>query len=107
MDLRIFYQQVRKAETQIKEPHVVVVSNETPDGGKAGRTTEVTREVAAKLVVEGRVRLANAEETSQHRNSAVEARRAAEQAAAASRVQFAVISETELKALKGAGKPKA
>lgn len=59
MDLRIFYQKVRKVEQEITEPHVVMVSLETPDGGKPGIKTEVSRESASRLIVEGRARLAS------------------------------------------------
>ena len=64
MDLRGFYYKIRRLEEEIADPHVVVVSLETPDGGKPGLKTEVTRENAAKLVVEGRARLASKSETS-------------------------------------------
>ena len=45
-----------------RQPYVVVISLETPEGGKPGRATEVGRESAAKLIVEGKVRLAEADE---------------------------------------------
>ncbi len=37
MDLRMFYQKLRKIEQEIADPHVVVVSHETPDGGRPAR----------------------------------------------------------------------
>jgi hypothetical protein len=67
MDLRMFYQKMRNIEREISAPHVVVVSAETPDGGKAGVKTEVRRELAAKLIAEGRARLATPEETDEFR----------------------------------------
>ncbi len=42
MDLKVFYQKLRKIEQEIADPHVLVVSNETSDGGRAGQKTEVT-----------------------------------------------------------------
>ena len=66
MDLRVFYQKIRQLEQEIEEPHVVVVSLETPDGGKPGVKTEVTRENAARMVVEGRARLASSSETADY-----------------------------------------
>lgn len=66
MDLRLFYQRMRKLEHEITDPHVVVVSLETPDGGKPGVKTEVTRANAALLVVEGRSRLASKAETAEY-----------------------------------------
>lgn len=67
MDLRNFYQKIRQLEAEIAPDHVVVVSLETPDGGKAGSRTEVARLSAARLMVEGRARLANEEETEEYR----------------------------------------
>ena len=49
MDLRLFYQKLRKIEEEIADTHVIVVSNETPDGGRAGQRAEVTRNIAARL----------------------------------------------------------
>lgn len=102
MDLRAFYRKLREVEATIGEEYPVVVSRETPDGGRAGVRSEVRREVAARLIVEGRARLATAEEAAQFREQAAEAKRRAEQQAAASRVQLTIVSESELRALKSA-----
>ena len=59
MDLRMFFHKVRKLEQEINDRHVVVVSLETPDGGKPGIRTEVSRENASRMIVDGRARLAN------------------------------------------------
>jgi hypothetical protein len=65
MDLRVYYQKIRKLEAEIAEPFVVVVSRETPDGGKAGVKTDVPRSLAARMIVEDRADMASAEETAQ------------------------------------------
>jgi hypothetical protein len=77
-----------------------VVSNETADGGKPGVLTEVTPGIAAKMVVQGAARLATAQEAMAFRAAQVEAKRVADQAAAAAKVQFTVVSTTELDKLK-------
>src|SRR4051794_21196324 len=59
MDIRMYFQKIRETERNIQDPYVVVVSLETPEGGKPGRTTEVSRASAAQLIVEGKVRLAD------------------------------------------------
>jgi len=105
MDLKVFYQKLRQTEASIAEAHVVVVSLETPDGGRAGVRTEVPRALAARIVVEGRARLATPEESAEFREQAAEAKRAADQAATASRIQIAVVSESELKTLKSTMRP--
>lgn len=66
MDLKVFYQKMRKLEQEIVKDHVVVVSLETPDGGRPGIRTEVTRENAARMIVEGRCRLATKNEAAEH-----------------------------------------
>ncbi|MEK7406852.1 MAG: hypothetical protein AAB225_17385 [Acidobacteriota bacterium] len=102
MDLKVFYRKLRELEASIAEAYVVIVSQETPDGGRAGVRTEAPREVAARMVVEGKARLATPEEAAEYLVQMAEAKKAAEQLAAASRVQFTVLSEAELRALRGA-----
>jgi uncharacterized Fe-S cluster-containing radical SAM superfamily enzyme len=105
MDLRTFYQKLRKLEREIAEPHVVVISHETSDGGKEGQESEVSRANAARLILEGRARLATTEETAAYRKAVEVALQDAEQRAMANRVQLNVISDTDLRAIKSAGRP--
>lgn len=67
MDLKAYYREIRTLETLLTDKDVVIVSNTTPDGGKAGTITEVPRLVACQLVVEGKARLASTEEIAQYR----------------------------------------
>jgi hypothetical protein len=101
MDLKVYYQKLRRIEAEMANRDVVVVSLETPDGGKPGVKIEAPREIAAKLIVESRARVATEEETVDFRAEAAEAKRLADQAAAANRVQITVLSEADLKALRG------
>jgi len=100
MDLRMFYQKLRKIEQEIADPHVVVVSNETPDGGRAGQKSEVSRNIAAKLLVEGKARLATAEEGTAFRGVIEQARQEADQRALAQKIQVNVVSEADFRAIK-------
>ncbi|MBI1792240.1 MAG: hypothetical protein HYR60_32355 [Acidobacteria bacterium] len=102
--MKIYYQKIRELQRGIAEEYPVVMSLETPDGGKAGVATEVPRELAAKLVTDGRARLATEEEGRSFRAAKAEAKRAADQLAEASRVQLTVISESDLRALKSGPK---
>ena len=70
MDVRVYYQKIRKIEAEIPEPYVVVVSRETPDGGKPGVMTDVARSLAAKLMVEDQAALASPEEAARFRATA-------------------------------------
>lgn len=100
MDLRLYYQKMREIETSITEEFPVIVSNDTGDGGKAGTITEVTKKLAAKMVVEGQARLATVDETAAYRESQAEIRRSIEQSTAAGRLQISVLSTRELEQLK-------
>ncbi len=100
MDLKVYYQKLRHTEAAIAEPQVVLVSLETADGGRAGVFSEAPRAVAAKMIVEGRGRLANEAEAAAFREQVAEAKREREQAIAASRMQVTVISEADLRALR-------
>jgi ribosomal protein L9 len=100
MDLKLYYQKIRDTESKITEAFPVVVSNETPDGGKAGVLTEVTPGIAAKMLVEGSAHLATPEEANAFRAAQAEAKRVADQEAAAAKLQFTVLSTAELNMLK-------
>ena len=102
MDLRMFFQKLRKIEQEITEPHVVVVSHETPDGGRAGQLAEVPRNIAARLILEGQAHLATTDEATQFRAEARKALEEAQQRLMAERVQVNVISDTDLRAVKSA-----
>jgi len=65
MDVRIYFQKVRQIEATILTPHTVVMSLETPDGGRPGVKTEVTRTTAARLVAENKARLTTEEESNE------------------------------------------
>jgi uncharacterized Fe-S cluster-containing radical SAM superfamily enzyme len=100
MDLRAFYQKLRKIEREIADVHVVVVSQETPDGGRPGQLAEVSRTIAARLILEGRARLATIEETAEFRAAAEKGVQEAQQRQMADKVRVNVISEADLRALK-------
>ena len=102
MDLKVFYQKLKQIEGEITETHPVIVSQETPDGGREGVKTEVPRAIAARMVAEAKARLATSEEASDFREATAEAKRVAEQALAASRMQLSVMPEAELRMLRKA-----
>lgn len=72
MAIRAFFRKVREIEQTISTDFVVVVSNETTDGGRAGVETEVTRLQAAKLMADGKARLATPEESTAFREASAE-----------------------------------
>jgi hypothetical protein len=100
MDLQVYYQKIREMEKTITEEFPLVVSVETSDGGKSGTKTEVARRLAAKLLVDGIVRLASKDELKAYRDVLAEAKRIADRVAAAARLQLTVLSTTELDRLR-------
>jgi hypothetical protein len=104
MDLRVFFQKLRKIEQEITEPTVVVVSHETPDGGRAGQLAEVSRGNAARLILEGHAHLATTEQSAEFRAAARKALEEAQQRMIAEKVQVTVISDADLKAMKSASR---
>ncbi len=104
MDLRVFYQKIREVEESLSADSVVLVSLETPDGGKAGVRTEVPRSLAARMVVEGRARIASDEDAAEFREQTAEAKRTADQIAAASRMQVTVLPTADWRNMRGTGR---
>jgi hypothetical protein len=99
MDLRTYYQKIRDMEATIPTQYAVVISKTTDDGGKSGVPVEVTREVAAKMVVEGSAALATADQSSAFDAKQAAAQKAALAAAAAARVSVTMVSSDDLKKL--------
>jgi hypothetical protein len=105
MDMRVFYRKVREMEEQLHEDPVVVISLETPDGGKPGVPAEVSRRNAARLIVEGRVQLASVEQSAGFREAQREAKMAADEMEAARKMQFTVVASSEMRNLKSGTRP--
>ena len=70
MDLRAYYEKIRKIEAAIDAVFAVVISRATPDGGRSGVTSELPRAVAARLIADGKVDLASPEDAAQFRAEA-------------------------------------
>lgn len=69
MDIRQYYKKLRQIESELPDGEVVIISLDTPDGGRAGVPTELDRPLAAKLIVEQRARAASDEETAAYRKA--------------------------------------
>jgi hypothetical protein len=105
MDLRLYFQRLAEIEQTIETPHVFVTSLATPDGGKQGVVSEVSRSVAAQLFVENRARHATDAERAQYRAKVERAMAAAEQERLASKVQVTVVADPDLRSLKNSPRP--
>ena len=95
MNLKSYYSKVHELEATLPGGDVLVVSEPTPDGGKAGVLTLVAKRVAAQLVVEGRARLASEEERAAWELEETEQRESARREEMAQRIQVQVITEPE------------
>jgi hypothetical protein len=95
MDVRQFYRKLREVESGITEPYVLVTSLETSDGGKAGIVCEVSREQAARLIVEGRVTLSTEAEQKAFFARCAAEKKAFEKADIARRLQVTIVSAPE------------
>ena len=105
MDLKVYYQKIRDIEKSIEDAFAVIVSLETPDGGKPGTLTEVSPGLAAKMIVEGVARLAEIEEAQLFHQRQAEAKRVADQNSTAGKVQLSVVPTDELHKLQAAVRP--
>ena len=81
----------------MREAYIVVVSQETSDGGIRGLLTEVPKHLAARMIADGRACLASEEEGRDFHEKKVEAKRLADQEAIASRMQVTLVPTAELK----------
>lgn len=94
MDLRQYFKKIRVTEAALTEPFPLMISLETPDGGKPGMVCEVSRELAAKLLVEGRALLADEPERHAYFERQAVAKKAAERAELARRLQVAIVADS-------------
>ena len=96
MDVKQYFRKLREVENSFIDSYPVVISLETSDGGKAGLISEMSRPVAAKMIVEGRAVVATEEQKAFYYEQQEAAKRAAEKAEFAKRVQVAIIADPEL-----------
>jgi len=91
MDVRQYYRKLHELEARLPEADAVVVSFETPDGGKAGVLTEVPRRNACQLMLEGRAQLASDAEAEEFRQNEAAKREEFKKIQAAGKVQFQLV----------------
>lgn len=99
MDVKTYYQKIRETEVKIATPYVVLISLPTDDGGRKGVLVEVSRHLAAKMVVEGSAEIAPEEQAAAFREAQAAAFKAASDAATAGRLEVTMVPSDELKRL--------
>jgi hypothetical protein len=97
MDLRQYFKKIKDTELSIEEPYLLIVSLETADGGKPGAVVEVSRQEAAKSLVENRAIRASNEQKEAYFKLEAERKKSAEKAELSRRLQIAIISDSELR----------
>lgn len=95
MDIKQYFRKIKETESSITELYPVIVSLETSDGGKAGSLCEVPRAVAAKMIVERKATLASVEEREMFFQQQEIAKKAAEKAEMARRLQVAIVADSD------------
>ena len=105
MNLRDYYREITEQEAAIADPFVLVLSLETPNGGRAGIASEVNRPTAAKLIVDKQARLATPEEVKNLRDDREQKQRIKDLASLQERVRMTRLAEDELRALRSAMRP--
>jgi len=101
MDLKAYYAKVRETAARYPEKDVVIVSRATGDGGKAGVYTEVPREVAAAMVVEGTADVAATDAAEAFRQARAIEKQRVEREQAAAKMPLSVVTTAELQRLMG------
>jgi hypothetical protein len=97
MDVKQYYRKLREIESGIADPFICVTSLETTDGGKPDVVSEVSREQAAKLVVEGRARLSSKAEAEAFFAKHEADKKAFEKAEMARRLQVTIVTDPQAK----------
>ena len=97
MDLKAYFKKIKDTESSIEELYLLMVSLETPDGGKSGTMVEVSRQEAAKAIVEGRAVRASDEQKEAYWKQEADRKKSAEKAELSRRLQIAIISDSELR----------
>jgi hypothetical protein len=95
MDLKQYFKKIREAEAALTEAYPLLVSLETPDGGKGGRVAEVSRPLAAKMLVEGRATLASQAQRQAYFEHQAALKSAADKAELGRRLQVAFVADSD------------
>ena len=97
MNVKAYYQKIQEFERALSEPFVVIVSRDTADGGRGGLLTEVSKQLAARMITDGRAHLASAEAAREFREKSGQAKRSAEELFFANRSQVTLAPTVEMR----------
>lgn len=95
MDITRYYRKVRELESAIPDKDVYLVSLPTADGGKEGVMTQVKRRTACLLIIEGKARLATADEVTAYEKEQAEKRAVIAKEELARKVTLHVVADAD------------
>jgi len=98
MDMKKYYKKLREIEATLPD-EVVVISKDTPEGGRAGVFTEASRTVAARLIAEGVAERASEADSAAFMEQTRERHTEELRKRAAASIQVSVITEDQARAL--------
>ena len=102
MDLKGYYRKIRDAEARLADEFPILRSLATEEGGRPGRLVEVTRAVAARMIVDGIAELAGTEEAAEFRSAVEKAREKEQERRRAEKIQFTILAERDIESLRKA-----
>lgn len=93
MDMKEYYDELKKMESEIEGRDIYVSSLATPDGGKAGIIMQVPKRQGCQMIAGKRARLATEEEVAAFLEAEAEKAARIECQSYAQRVQVQVVAE--------------
>jgi hypothetical protein len=110
MNLRTYYQNVKRIREGLPEPYVFLTSLSTPNGGKEGIVTEVETSLAARMIADLIARIATSEEIAAYQANCDLLRAEAKEDELRSRLRVTLVNEPDIrletnKPERGAKKP--
>ncbi len=96
MNLRKYYDKVQAIRRDLSGPDVYLTSLATPNGGKEGCVAEVPVDLAARMIVDGIARLAEAEEIAAYLSVAEELRAAAQEEHLRNRLRITLVNDSDV-----------
>src|SRR3954451_18084887 len=98
MDVKQYFRKVREIESSLPDTYALVMSLETPDGGRAGLLSEEPRAIAAKMIAEGRALIATEEQRTHFLEQRSAAKLIAEKEEFSKKIRLTLVTDSALKA---------
>lgn len=97
MNLRTYYQNVKRIREGLPEPYTFLASLSTPNGGKEGIVTEVETSLAARMIADLTARPATGEEIAAYQADCQTLRAEAKEVELRSRLRVTLVNEPDIR----------